>query len=319
MKQKQLGNSDLRISSIIMGTWQAGKVMWSGIDDAETTKAVREAFNAGITTFDTAEIYGRGHSEHILAGALADNRVQVVYASKVYVGHLAYDQVISACERSLKNLKTHFIDLYQIHWPSGSFGSKNIPIEETLGAMNDLKTQGKIREIGVSNFSASQLEEACGHADIQSLQPPYSLFWRHVETDAMPYCVENNITILAYSSMAQGILAGKFGRDLQFSRGDHRSKNRLFKSENYERVCRALDGLRPIAEKNNITLGQLALAWVLSRPKTCAIVGARNAEQITQSAKAVEVRLSEADFQEIDAIGRTVTDPMDDNPVLWDF
>ena len=94
---------------------------------------------------------------------------------------------------------------------------------------------------------------------------------------------------------------------------------RNIKSENYERVCRALDGLRPIAEKNNITLGQLALAWVLSRPKTCAIVGARNAEQITQSAKAAEVRLSEADFQEIDAIGRTVTDPMDDNPVLWDF
>jgi len=319
MELRKLGNSDIEISPIIMGTWQAGKAQWSGIDDAEINRALRTAVDAGINTFDTAEVYGNGHSERILGKALADHRGQVIYATKVFPNHLKYDQVINACNWSLKNLKTDYIDLYQIHWPSGYWGSKVVPIEESMRAMNDLKEQGKIREVGVSNFSRSQLEEASRYGCIQSLQPPYSLFWRHVEKDAMPYCIENSITILAYSAMAQGILTGKFGSDHKFAKADHRSKNKLFRPENFERVQESLSGLRPIAERNGVSLGQLALAWVIAQPGTCAIAGARDARQVTQNAKAAEVVLSDDDLAEIDSIGLIVTDPMDDNPVLWDF
>jgi myo-inositol catabolism protein IolS len=314
-----LGTSAVRITPIIMGTWQAGKRMWAGIEDAEITKAIRIAFDAGITTFDTAEEYGWGHSERILGKALAHVRDQVVYATKVFPNHLKYDQVIGRCHRSLENLKTDYIDLYQIHWPAGSWGTKVVPIQETMRAMNELKQQGKIRAIGVSNFSSSKIEEAAQFGRIESLQPPYSLLWRHVEKDAMPYCVENNITILAYSSMAQGILTGKFGPDHKFVKGDHRAKNKLYMPETFKRVQQALNRLRPIAHRHNISLGQLALAWVIAQPGTCAIAGARNAEQALQNSKAAEVHLSAPDLEEMDTISRIVTDHLDDNPVMWQF
>ena len=319
MKLRTLGTSEVRISPIIMGTWQAGKDMWVGIDDSETIKALRAAFEAGITTIDTAEYYGHGHSERVIGEALSDVRNQMVYATKVFSNHLRYDQVLEACHLSLRNLRTDYLDLYQIHWPAGSWGSEYVPIEETMGALKDLKDQGKIRAIGVSNFSRAQLEEAAGYGRIDSLQPPYSLFWRQAEKDAQSYCVENKITILAYSSMAQGLLTGKFGPSHKFARGDHRSKNKLFKPENYQRVQRALERLRPIAERNAISLGQLALAWLVAQPNTCAIAGVRNAEQVRQNAKAGKILLSSADLEEIDHVGRTVTDHLDDDPVMWEF
>ncbi len=160
MEKRRLGTSDVQITPILMGTWQAGKKMWVGVEDADSIKAIRAAFEAGITTIDTAEVYGDGHSERIVAEALSDVRHQVEYATKVFANHLKYNQVIEACERSLKNLKTDHIDLYQIHWPSGSFNSELVPIEETMSALNHLKEQGKIRAVGVSNFSRAQLEEA---------------------------------------------------------------------------------------------------------------------------------------------------------------
>ena len=319
MERRGLGTSGIEITPIIMGTWQAGKTMWAGIDDRETTAAIRAAFDAGITTFDTAEMYGKGHSERILGNALAPVRDRIVLATKVSQDHLRYDQVIQACEGSLKNLGTDFIDLYQIHWPAGSFNTKPVPIEETMGALNDLKEQGKIRAVGVSNFSRAQLEEACRHGVIVSLQPPYSLFWRHVEQDAMPYCREKGITVLAYSPMAQGLLTGKFGKDHKFDKGDHRARNRLFSQEHAKGVHRALDELRPIAERGGITLGQLALAWVIAHPGTCAIAGARSVEQVLENAKAAEVRITPAEMDEMDRIGRRVTDTLDSDPVLWKF
>ena len=319
MEYRTLGQSGIQISPIIMGTWQAGKDMWVDIDDNETTKAIRAAYEAGITTFDTAEAYGRGHSEKVLASATADIRDKVIYATKVFANHLKFDQVISSCHRSLKNLKTDFIDLYQIHWPSGSFGSTAVPIGETMGALNELKEQGKIRSIGVSNFSGSQLQEAAAYGQIDSLQPPYSLFWRHIETDAMPYCTDNNITILAYSPMAQGLLTGKFGSDHTFAKGDHRATNRLFQRDNFQRAQKSIARLRPIAEKNDVSLAQLALAWVISRPGTCAIAGAREPEQAVQNAEAANISLPESDLEEMDAIGRMVTDYLDPNPVMWKF
>jgi myo-inositol catabolism protein IolS len=319
MNIRTLGNSELKLSPVIMGTWQAGKDMWIGIDDSQTTDAIRAAFEAGITTFDTAEAYGKGHSERILGAALADVRDRVVLATKVFANHLKFDQVIAACHRSLKNLKTEYIDLYQIHWPSGSFGTKHVPLEETMEAMNKLKEQGKIRAIGVSNFSRHQLEEAVKYGPVESLQPPYSLFWRQVEKDVMPYCIDKNISILAYSPMAQGLLTGKFGPDHEFQKGDIRSKNKLFQPDQYQRVQQALGRLRPIADELKMSLGQLALAWVISHPGACAIAGARNKKQAIENARAAGMLLSPGELARIDEIGRLVTDYSDENPVMWSF
>ena len=317
MRFRNLGKSELKISTIIMGTFQAGKEKWAGIDDTRTTGAIRAAFDAGITTFDSAEAYGKGHSERILGAALADVRDQVVLATKVSPNRLGYSQVLNACHGSLNNLRTEYIDLYQVHWPSGSFGGKVVPLEETMAAMIKLKEQGKIRAIGVSNFSQAQVEEAAKFGRIDSLQPPFSLFWRHVEENSMAYCIDNNISILAYSPMAQGLLTGKFGPDHEFQKGDHRSKNKLFQPENYQRVQQALARLRPIADQLGVNLGLLALAWVTSHRGVCAIAGARNAEQATMNARAAEVSLSPSTLTQIDQIGRLVTDYLGKNPVMW--
>jgi aryl-alcohol dehydrogenase-like predicted oxidoreductase len=317
MQLRALGMSDFKISLILMGTWQAGKEMWVGIDDAQSTRAVHAAFEAGITTFDTAAAYGKGHSERILGAALAGVRTDVILATKVFANRLQFNQVIKSCHQSLKNLKTDYIDLYQIHWPAGAFGTRAVPIEETLAAMNELKEQGKIRAIGVSNFSCAQLEEAAQYARIDSIQSPYSLFWRHIEGDIMSYCRENNISILAYSPMAQGLLTGKFTQNHKFEKGDHRKKNRLFSPDNFRRAQKALDGLRPIAEKNAASLGQLALAWVISHAGTCAIAGARSADQVFANARAADLILSENDLARMDEIGRIVTQYLDENPVMW--
>ncbi|MFM7882850.1 MAG: aldo/keto reductase, partial [Microcystis panniformis] len=234
MQKRYLGQTNIEITPLLVGTWQAGKKMWAGIEDEESIRAIRAAFEAGITTVDTAEIYGEGHSESIVAQALSDVREQVIYATKVFANHLKYEQVIAACDRSLKNLQTDYIDLYQIHWPSGSWNTEIVPISETMTALNYLKAQGKIRAIGVSNFSRSQLEEASQYGRIESIQPPYSLFWRSVEKEIMPYCVENNISILAYSPLAQGLLTGKFRNGYQLAAEDHRIKNKLFHGENFQ-------------------------------------------------------------------------------------
>ncbi len=317
MQLRRLGKSDIWISPVLMGTWQAGKAMWTGIDDNETQKAIRAAYDAGINTFDTAEVYGNGHSERILGKALCDVREKVVVATKVFSNHLKSDQVKKACERSLKNLQTDYIDLYQIHWPPGSFGHVAVPMEEIMGAFSDLRKEGKIRAIGVSNFNRQQLEAAAQCAEIVSLQPPYSLFWRHVEENAAVFCQENGLAILAYSPMAQGLLTGRFGPDHQFDKGDHRSSNRLFQPSHFLRVQAAISRLKPIAEAKGITLGQLALAWVIAQPNTCAIAGARNANQAVQNAAAAQVQLSVEDLQTLEEISRSVTDHLDDNPVMW--
>lgn len=319
MQTRELGKSGIQITPIITGTWQAGKSMWVGIEDAETVKAIRAAFDAGITTVDTAEVYGQGHSEQIVAAALSDVRDRAVYLTKVFANHLRPDQVIAACEGSLKNLKTDYIDLYQIHWPAGSFKSERVPIAETMQALNDLKQQGKIRAIGVSNFSQAQLAEAMQYGRIDSLQPPYSLFWRYVEQDAMSYCVEQQISILAYSPLAQGLLTGKFKSGHQFDPNDNRAKNKLFQGKNFVRAQQALDRLQPIADRYQVSLANLAIAWLIAQPQTNAIVGARHADQAIENAHAAAVYLAPSDLAEIDAIGRMVTDHLDSNPVMWNW
>lgn len=317
MLTRMLGKTDIQLSAIIMGTWQTGKSMWTGIDDEKSEKAIQAAMDAGITTFDTAEVYGNGHSERVLGKAIGKKRDKVTILSKVFSNHLAYKQVINACNRSLKNLGTDYLDLYQIHWPPGSFGAKPVPMQETMSALMELKEQGKIRAIGVSNFSLDQLKEISALGPVESLQPPYSLFWRHVETDTLAWCQANQVTVLAYSPMAQGLLTGKFGPDHRFEKGDHRSTNRLFHSDVYPQAQEALAALRPIAEKKGITLAQLALAWIIAKPGVCAIAGARNADQSVGNAQATTVHLTEADLQDMDRISRPVNDLIDNNPVQW--
>lgn len=317
MRHRALGRSGISLSVIVAGGWQAGREDWVGIEDADSIAAYRAAFDGGVTTFDTAEEYGAGHSERLLAAALGHVRDRIVIATKVSWKHLRREAVIRACERSLENLGTDRIDLYQVHWPSGSFGSERVPLEETMGALAELKQQGKIRAIGVSNFNLAQLEEASSLTRVDSLQPPYSLFWRKIEAELLPYCIKNEITVIAYSPLAQGLLTGKLGPDHRFAPGDNRRDNKLFQGDHYTRAQAALARLAPIAARYGATLGQLTLAWLCARPQTVAAVGARNAAQAAQNAAAGDLRISDEDLEAIDAIGRTVTDPMDADPVMW--
>ena len=188
-----------------------------------------------------------------------------------------------------------------------------------MKALNKLKDDGKIRAIGVSNFNRQQLEEASQFGRIDSLQPPYSLFWRKIENDAIPYCIEHNISVLAYSSLAQGLLTGKFQSGHKFAAADHRSANVLFQGENFQRAQNALEELKPIAQRHNCTQAQLSLAWLIAQPQAQAIAGARTDQQAVDNAKAAEISLSAEELQEIDRIGRQVTDRLDDNPVMWDW
>lgn len=319
IEKRSLGTSGILITPIILGTWQAGKRMWVGIKDADIIQAIRAAVDEGITTIDTAEEYGNGYSEQMIAKAIGKRRDRLVYATKVFANHLKYAQVIEACERSLKNLQTDYIDLYQIHWPSGSFKTEIVPIEETMNALNLLKAQGKIRAIGVSNFSLTQLQEAVQYGRIDSVQPPYSLFWRYIESEAMPYCIEHQISILAYSPLAQGLLSGKFQSDHQFDPKDNRSFNKLFQGESFQRAQQAIEQLRPIAQRYQCTLAQLALAWLIAQPQTQAIVGVRNAQQAIANAKAAQIQLSPEDCQTIACIGQPVSQPFEGDRVMWNW
>ncbi|MDC3957323.1 aldo/keto reductase [Polyangium jinanense] len=318
MRYKKLGTTSIEVSAVIFGGWQAGKESWVGIDDDAQIAAHRVALDAGVTTFDTAEEYGAGHSERILAKALAGERERIVILTKVSWNNLRREKVIEACERSLKNLGTDRIDLYQIHWPAGSFGSEVVPIEETMGALVDLKAQGKIRAIGVSNFDRAQIEAASRVGRVDSLQPCHSLFFRKAVEDTFSYCQENGISVLAYSPLAQGLLTGKFGRGHVFAEGDNRVDNRLFRGETFEKALAALEELRPIAARNGVTLANLALAWLVAQKGVCAIVGARNEAQARENARAGDVTLGAADLAEIDRIGRVVSDSLPPG-LMWDW
>ena len=319
MRHKPLGTTNLQVSSIVFGGWQAGKQYWVGVDDEETVAAHRAALDAGITTFDTAEEYGEGHSERILGRALAGRRGEIVICTKVSWNNLRREKVRQACERSLRNLGTDVIDLYQIHWPAGTFGSEVVPIEETMGALLDLKAQGKIRAIGVSNFSLAQLRAASAVGRVDAIQPCYSLFFRHFERETLAHCEREKITVLAYSPLAQGLLTGRFRRGTTFPEGDNRRDNKLFQGETFERALAALDALSPIADRLGITLGQLALAWLVHSPYTVSIAGARDPAQATSNAAAGDVTLSQADWEEVDRIGWTVARPLLDDPMMWDW
>jgi aryl-alcohol dehydrogenase-like predicted oxidoreductase len=206
-------------------------------------------------------------------------------------------------------LQTDHIDLYQVHWPSGTWGGPIIPIEETMGSLLKLKEEGKIRAIGVSNFSGEQIEEALEFGQIDSLQPPYSLLWRSFEDNGtFATCAIHDIGIISYSSIAQGLLTGKFNLDNKPGEGDNRARSILFQGDHFERALAAVEKLKPLAQKYSCSLAQLATAWVLAQPGiTSAIVGARKPQQITDIAGAAKLQLEESDLQEMERIGREVT------------
>jgi aryl-alcohol dehydrogenase-like predicted oxidoreductase len=317
MRTLALHHTRLTLSRIIAGGWQAGRDLWVGIEDEQSIAALRAAFEAGVTTFDTAEDYGAGHSERVLSRALGSRRDDIVIATKVSWDHLRKDQIIEACERSLANLRTDHIDLYQIHWPAGTFGSEPVPLAESMEALVQLRQQGKIRAIGVSNFDAEQLEEACALGPVDTLQPPYSLLWRHAERDLLPLCQRLNVAVLAYSPLAQGLLTGCIGPDPRLPEGDNRADNRLFQPPTLARALAAVEAMRPLAASLGVTLAQLALAWVADRPGMAAIAGARNATQAVDNAAAGDLVLEPDMRTALHRIGKDVAQIHEDEPVMW--
>ncbi len=313
MIRKRMGKTGEDVSGLILGGWLFGGTNWGEVDDAESIRTIHAAIDAGIDMIDTAEGYAGGHSEEVIGKALTGRSGQMRIATKVSPSNLAREDLFAALERSLGRLQVDCIDLYQVHWPNDS-----VPISETMEALAECVQQGKIRAIGVSNFSAAQMAEALEIARIDSLQPPYSLFWRHVEAAELPFCESNGIAVIPYSPMAQGLLTGKFNIDSKFDEGDIRLQNMLFKGETYRVACAGVDEMRTMAEGLGCPVAHLALAWLIAQPSvTAPIVGARNAEQVLGVVGATDVRLSEEQLGTLTSIGDRVMATLDDSPVMW--
>lgn len=320
MEYRKLGKTDLTVSAIAFGAWAIGGWMWGGTNEKKAIEAIHAGLDYGMSSIDTAAVYGFGLSEEIVGKALKGkprDKVQVFTKfglrwdiekgelhskSKDRNGKLmeihkfaGKESVIWECEQSLKRLSTDYIDLYQIHWPDDT-----TPVEETMEALSILKQQGKIREAAVCNYNLSQLKDANQYLHLASNQVPYSMLLRDYEEDVFPYCVDENIGILAYSSMQRGVLTGKFTPDHQFSEGDHRASNKYFHPENIRAINVFLDQIKPIAETHQATLAQLVLRWTIDRSGiTVALAGARNAKQAKENALAADIKLSEKELQTI--------------------
>jgi aryl-alcohol dehydrogenase-like predicted oxidoreductase len=307
MKKRTLGQSGLEVTPLTFGCWQAGGSGWTDTDDDASLAAMRAAHEAGINFFDTAEGYGEGHSEEIVGKFLKEaGDAGILVATKVGAGNLSAEKVRQSCEKSLQRLGRDKIDLYQIHWPAGTWGSPLVPIEETMKALVELQNEGKIGAIGVSNFNAEQIEEASQFGRIDSLQPPCSLFFQpYVENGTIAYCEKNGVGVIPYSPLAQGLVTGKFNLDNRPT--DNREGNSLFKDPTYGLALEAVEKLKPIADRYSANTGQIALAWLIAQPGiTSPIVGARNAAQIADMAKAADLELSADDLAAIAQIAAPV-------------
>ena len=305
---RALGNSGIKISPIGVGCWvMGGDWFGGGPQDDDSIKAIRHALSAGVNFIDTAELYGDGHSEEVVGRALSGHlRESVVISSKVWKSHMHYGDVQRACEESLRRMGLDYIDLYFVHYPP-----EICSIEETMEAMANLKKSGKIRAIGLSNFNVAQMERAAKVAAIDVVQPCHSLFWRFAEQTVIRWCKENQVGVVTYSPLAQGLLTGKYTPNWHFAEDDKRRNAPLFQGNNYTRALNAVEKLRPFAEKYRCSLAQLAIAWAIAVPGiTSAIVGARNERQMSENLGGISFSLEEDDWKAIDQIGRTVTDPL---------
>ncbi len=313
MQKVKLGKSDLEITPIVLGAWAIGGWMWGGNDDNDAIEAIRASLDRGITTIDTAPVYGFGRSEILVSQALADigrDKVEILtkcglrwdtekgqfhFKSELPDGNpvnmMKYsgkDGIMEEVEGSLRRLHTDYIDLYQIHWYDATTA-----ISEAMEAFDRLIGQGKIRAAAVCNYKAEQMAEAEKTITLASNQVPYSMVKRDIESDVVPYVLENGNGILAYSPLQRGLLTGKINKDYHFNEGDHRPQTKYFKEPNLLRTNEFLQKIKPIADDNGATLGQLVINWTLQQPGiTAALVGARNADQVNQNAAALDFQLS---------------------------
>jgi len=317
MKYRKLANTDLLLSEVTFGAWAAGGWMWGGTERKDAIAAIRVSYSMGVTSIDTAPIYGQGTSEEIVGEAikgLPRDRFQILtkygmrwdlekgdfaFSSKNNNGqnidiykYAGKESIIKECEDSLKRLGTDYIDLYQIHWPDPT-----TPIEESMEAVSRLIEQGKVRYAGVCNYDAAQLAEAEKYITLASDQVPYSMVNRGIEAELIPYCLDNNRSILAYSPLERGLLTGKIRPGHTFAPGDHRKEVSFFKEENLRRTDEFLELLKPLAAEKRLTLGQLVILWTLQQPGiTIALVGARNSEQAIENAKAIDTTLNKEEI-----------------------
>lgn len=320
MKKRKLGLSEIEITPIAFGAWAIGGWMWGGSDSREAVKAVEAAIDCGMTTIDTASVYGFGLSEELVGKAVKGKRDKVqlltkygmswgkneegqfYFASKDNKGHdiniykhASRKKVLKDCDDSLRRLKTDYIDLFQIHWPDPL-----TPVSETMEAVSSLIASGKIRAAGVCNYSVELLREAGKSVLIASDQVPYSMVRRDIESEVVPYCIGQNTGILAYSPMQRGLLAGKIKPGHKFNEGDSRPDTPYFKEPNLSAILAFLEKIRPVAEGHNVTLSQLVLNWTIQQPGiTCALAGARNPGQVLENAGAAGFMLTEEEIKTI--------------------
>ena len=312
---KRLGNSDLELTPIGVGAWAMGgggwAFAWGPQDDNESIAAIQAALDCGVNWIDTAAVYGLGHSEEVVARAIAGRpnrpfvftKCERVWNEKGEISKsLKRDSVRKECEASLRRLKVDTIDLYQIHWPE-----PDEDVEEGWETLSRLKEEGKVRWIGVSNFNVAQLERARKIAPITSLQPPYSAISPEIEDAILPYCHQHGIGVLAYSPMKSGLLTGKMTREriAAFPADDFRKRALAFQEPNLTRNLALAEHMKQIAARHGRTAGEVALAWVLRHPAiTAAIVGMRSAEQVEGVIGALEFRLTFDEIAEIDRASR---------------
>lgn len=311
MKTRQFGNTDMHITPIGFGSWAVGgggyQFGWGPQDDGESITAINHALDLGINWIDTAAVYGLGHAEEVVARALKDRSERPYIFTKCtrvwndrgeISGNLKPQSIKRECENSLRRLQTDVIDLYQVHWPN-----PEQDIEEGWSAMAELKREGKVRYIGVSNFDVSQMRRAMGIAPISSLQPPFSLVKPDIQNEILPFCHDHNIGVIVYSPMASGLLTGSMTREriAKLPDDDWRKRDPEFQEPRLSRNLELVEALNEIAFVHNVTPGVVAIAWALQHPGvTGAIVGARRPEQVDGIVAAAEFQLTDSENAQID-------------------
>jgi aryl-alcohol dehydrogenase-like predicted oxidoreductase len=316
MKATTLGSSGIACEAIGLGTWAMGGWMWGGGDDAAAVDAIRASLDAGVRLIDTAPAYGLGHAEDLVGRALEGRRHDAVIATKCGLvwhtrrgthffdeegrpvhRHLGRDSIFFEVEESLKRLRTDYIDLYITHWQDST-----TPVEETMGALLDLKAQGKIRAIGASNVSAETLAEYLRHGPVDAVQERYSLIDREIEAALVPLCQANGVAVLGYSSLAMGLLAGPIDPARQFTGDDQRATSPRFSAANRAKLQAFFTELEPVRADAGCPFSQLMIAWTLAHGSvSVALCGARNAAQARENAAAGTVALDAASVAAIDA------------------
>jgi aryl-alcohol dehydrogenase-like predicted oxidoreductase len=316
MERTEIPGTSLRVSPVAIGTWAIGGWMWGGTDEAESIATIQAAFEHGINIVDTAPVYGFGRSEEIVGKAIAESRLrsQVIIATKVGLQwegervsrNASRARIMREVDDSLCRLQTDYIDIYQVHWPDPL-----ITIEETADAMNTLFAQGKIRAIGVSNFSVGQMERFRRVAPLHVLQPPYNLFERGIEADLLPYCHKNGIAMLGYGALCRGLLSGRMRADTAFDGDDLRRTDPKFRAPRFAQYLAAVGKLDRLAQRFGKRVIHLAIRWMLDEGVTTALWGARHPGQLQPVDEVAGWSLDASTKAEIDRILReTVTDPV---------